>query len=342
MTAYLSLRDLPLSRRLTAPPYSPIPGESLLGLEPGERDSVRDLLYGLLLPSGNDAAVTLAQGDAGSVPAFVAKMNRAAARLGLTETHYATPVGLDSPGNYSTAHDLVELVEALRRDPRFRRITDTRHATLRDGAEVRHVTNHNDLVLSVPWVNGVKTGYTKDAGYVLVASGTMHGVTLISAVLDTPSIAARDEGSLELLRYGFSQYRPRTALSPHRSVAQVPVKFSRSRLALRPASGARFWMRAGQRVRVRTRTPHRVTGPIRRGQRLGSATATAPGGRRRTVALRAARAVPTPTSPAAVERALPGTPDRQLAGIAATIATILALAGGVSLVTLPFRRPRLR
>src|SRR6185312_944507 len=102
--------------------YRPIAGESLMGLHPGERDTVHDLLYGMLLPSGNDAAVTLADGVAGSVPRFVAMMNATARRLGLTETHYATPVGLDSPGNYSTAHDLVKLAEILRRNPLFRKI----------------------------------------------------------------------------------------------------------------------------------------------------------------------------------------------------------------------------
>src|SRR5204862_6630431 len=101
-----------------APVYHPIPGESLLGLEPGERDTVHDLLYGLLLPSGNDAAVTLADGVAGSVPAFVERMNRAAARLGLQHTHYATPAGLDRPANYSTAADLARLARVLMRGRR--------------------------------------------------------------------------------------------------------------------------------------------------------------------------------------------------------------------------------
>src|SRR4051794_26663164 len=86
MTAYLALHRLPLKRQVTAPAYHPIPGESLLGLEPGERMSVRDLLYGLLLPSGNDAAVTLADGVAGSTVAFAQDMNRAARHLGLDET----------------------------------------------------------------------------------------------------------------------------------------------------------------------------------------------------------------------------------------------------------------
>ncbi len=126
MTAYLALRDLRPRERLTAPPYQPEPGEALLGLHPGERDTVHDLLYGMLLPSGGDAAVTLADGDAGSIPAFVAKMNRAAAALGLTDTHYSTPVGVDTPGNYSTPRDLAHLARVLLRNPRFARIVTRR------------------------------------------------------------------------------------------------------------------------------------------------------------------------------------------------------------------------
>ena len=194
MTAYLALRELPLDERLVAPPYDPLPGESLLGLAPGERISVRDLLYGLLMASGNDAAVTLAEGVSGSVPAFVEEMNDAARRLGLSETSYANPIGLDEPGNYSSPHDLVELTLKLRRSRVFRRIVDTARATLRTGAHPRTVVNRNHLVGTVPWVNGVKTGYTPQAGDVLVASGTRKGITLVSVVMGAPTEAARDDG----------------------------------------------------------------------------------------------------------------------------------------------------
>ena len=207
MTAYLALHELPLQERLVAPPYHPLPGESLLGLEADERISVRDLLYGLLLPSGNDAAVALADGVAGSVPAFVEEMNRAASRLGLRDTSYANPIGLDEPGNYSSPRDLAKLTMRLRRQRLFRRIVDTARTTLQTGAHPRTIVNHNELVLKVPWIDGVKTGYTLDAGYVLIGSGTRKGVTLLSVVLGAPSVAARDQDTLSLLRYGFSLYR---------------------------------------------------------------------------------------------------------------------------------------
>ena len=137
--------------------------------------SVSDLLYALLLASANDAAVTLAEGASGSVPAFVREMNRTAAALGLTGTHYENPIGLDSAGNYSTASDLATLTRRLRRERIFREIVDTEHAVLKTGDHTREITNRNTLLFEAPWVNGVKTGHTLDAGYVLVGSGTPQG-----------------------------------------------------------------------------------------------------------------------------------------------------------------------
>jgi serine-type D-Ala-D-Ala carboxypeptidase (penicillin-binding protein 5/6) len=324
MTAYLALRDLPLRRRVAAPAYHAIPGESLLGLRAGERDTVRDLLYGLLLPSGNDAAVTLADGVAGSVPAFVARMNRAAAALGLRHTHYATPVGLDRPGNYSTAADLVRLARVLMRDPRFRRIVDSPSKTLRSGAVVRTVANRNDLLMEEPWIDGVKTGYTPDAGNVLVAAGRRHGIQLISAVLGAPSEYARDRSSLALLRYGFSLYRRQKPIRAGEALARPRERYWDERVALVAGHAASLWVRRGQRVAVRVRAPRQVSGPIRRGRRLGRARVLVGGEPRRTIALRTSRFVPAPAMPAGVAALLPGSPPAGLAVVAGLVALAAA------------------
>ncbi len=132
----------------------------------------------------------------GSVPAFVTAMNRAARRLGLTDTSYANPIGLDDPDNYSSAHDLVTLASILLRNRLFARIVDTPSATLHSGDHPRTVISRNTLLGRAPWLNGVKTGHTLGAGYVLVGSGTQHSTTLISAVLGTPSESARDADTL--------------------------------------------------------------------------------------------------------------------------------------------------
>ena len=277
MTAYLALHRLDPDRRLVAPRYIASPGESLLGLRPGERISVRDLLYGLLLASGNDAAVALAKGVAGSVPAFVRDMNGAARRLGLEDTSYANPIGLDAPGNDSSPRDLATLAQRLRGVRLFRRIVDTPRITLHSSAGERTVVNRNDLVGRVGWINGVKTGDTLDAGHVLVASGTRKGVTLISVVMGAPSIAARDEGTLALLRYGFSLYRVETPVHEGEELAAPPVPNAGERLSLIAARPLRGAVRRGERVDVRVRVPDHLEAPIRHGERIGSAALTVGG-----------------------------------------------------------------
>jgi serine-type D-Ala-D-Ala carboxypeptidase (penicillin-binding protein 5/6) len=308
MTAYLALRDLSLGRTVTAPPYHPIPGESLMGLRAGERVSVRDLLYGLLLPSGNDAAATLAVGDAGSIPAFVRRMNVTAHRLGLDDTSYANPIGLDDPGEYSSPRDLASLALRLRRNPLFRRIVDTPSKTLA-GAHPATVVNRNDLLARIPWINGVKTGYTPNAGNVLVGSGARKGVTLVSVVMGAPTEEARDAETLALLRYGFALYRRATPVrrGQRLGVAQVPNGDRPLPLLAARAVGATI--RRGQTLHVRVDAPTSVPAPIRRGQRIGRATVMAAGESVGSVPLLAARAAHVSASKslvAQVDDAIPG------------------------------------
>jgi serine-type D-Ala-D-Ala carboxypeptidase (penicillin-binding protein 5/6) len=308
MTAYVAMRELPLDKMITAPAYHPIPGESLLGLEPGETMSVRDLLYGLLLPSGNDAAVTLADGAAGSTDAFVDQMNRAVRRLGLDETSYANPIGLDAPGNYSSARDLADLALTLRRNALFRRIVNTGEITLHTGDHPRTIENHNALLLTHPWINGVKTGYTPDAGNVLVASGTQKGVTLLSVVMGAPSEAARDSDTLALLDYGFSLYHREQAVRPGEKLGSAQVPNGEESIRLEARGGLSATVRRGQTIDVALHAPRSIQAPIHRGERVGVATATLAGEPVGRVPVVAARSVkPASGSVVAdIDDALPG------------------------------------
>lgn len=291
MTAYVSLVELSLRRRLTAPRYRPSsPLESLANLNAGERMSVRDLLYALLHASANDAAVTLARGVSGSVPRFVREMNRTAAALGLTGTEFQNPIGLDSPRNYSTAGDLAALTLRLRREGIFRRIVATPSAKLRTGDRTREIQNRNTLLRRAPWVNGVKTGHTSQARYVLVGSGTRKGATLVSVVLGAPSEAARDAESLKLLEYGFSLYRSATPVREGERLGAPELRFQDTELPLVAARDLRVPVRRGQDVETLVSAPEEVEGPIDRGQELGRVTATVDGEEVGTVPLVAARA----------------------------------------------------
>jgi len=272
MTALLVLERSRLSDVVPAARYRALAVESKLGLRPGERMTVADLLRGLLIASANDAAVTLAQHVSRTPAAFVGEMNRRAAALGLRDTRFANPVGLDAPGNYSTARDLVKLTLALRAFPFFRRVVDTRSTTLESGARPRTIVNRNQLVREVDEVDGVKTGRTQGAGYVLVGSATRRRIRLISVVLGTPSEAARNVDSLKLLRFGFSKYRVSTAVARRQVLGRVPIRFrTGAELDLVASRTVRRSIRRGSRLERRVMgAPQEVEGPIREGQRLGT------------------------------------------------------------------------
>jgi D-alanyl-D-alanine carboxypeptidase (penicillin-binding protein 5/6) len=275
MTALITLQHVHhLGTVFTQNDWYPAAEDSQLGLDPGDRMSVHDLLLAMMLPSADDAAEDLADNvGRGSVARFVAMMNAEAALLGLRHTHYSTPIGLDTPGNYSTASDLVRLAAYdLSHSAYFARIVALPGAVLHTGP-VGYVANRNDLVGRVPWIDGVKTGHTGDAGYVLVASGERNGMKLISAVLGTSSEQARDANTLALLGYGFEDFSLRT-------VVRAGEVLARPRVNERPGARAQLvaastYARVLPRdapVRVEVRAARHVTGPLPARAVLGTAT----------------------------------------------------------------------
>jgi D-alanyl-D-alanine carboxypeptidase (penicillin-binding protein 5/6) len=298
MTALITLERADLDDVYRAPDYHAAAAESLVGLQPGERMKVRDLLRGLLITSGNDAAETLARGVAGSEGAFVRLMNRRASQLGLEHTHYANPIGLDAPDAHSSARDLVELARYLRTKPFFRRTVKQASIKLESGAVPRSFNNRNTLVRNVPWVNGVKTGHTSQAGQVLVGSGRQHGIQVISAVLDEPSTAARDEDTVKMLRFGMSQFQRISAAPAGMKVGvSVPIRYRRGaelQLVVGP-NGERTVVPKHRRDLVTIharRFPSQVAGPIAFGQQLGDADVMQDGRKIATVPLVASGEVP--------------------------------------------------
>jgi serine-type D-Ala-D-Ala carboxypeptidase (penicillin-binding protein 5/6) len=292
MTAHLTLENEPLGKRVRMAPYSAIPSESLLGIPAGTPISVRDLLYSLILESANDSAHTLAEVVGGSQAHFVAEMNRSAAALGLADTHYSNPIGLDSPGNYSSARDLATLARRLLRDPTFAKIANSPSAILRSLHPPPQIGTRNTLLLRAPWITGVKTGHTLGAGYVEVGSARRQGVELISAVLGAPSEAQRDDESLDLIDYGFSQYRTRRPVAAGQVLATPSIRYSGGELPLRAAHEISAGVRRGQRLQTQVRAPDRVTGPVGRGARLGKVTVLVDGRVAGSAPLFASRSVP--------------------------------------------------
>jgi D-alanyl-D-alanine carboxypeptidase (penicillin-binding protein 5/6) len=271
MTALLTLERERLGRTFTAVPYHAAPAESVIGLHAGERLTVADLMRGLLLASANDAAATLAARVGGSRARFVRLMNRRARELGLHETHYANPIGLDEAGNHSSAEDLVKLTLILRRNQFFREVTNLPSATLKTGSRPRTIVNRNTLVREVPAVNGVKTGHTSTAGYILVGSATRDGITVISVVLDEPSEAARDADSLTLLRYGLSRYHRVTGVKRGRAYATAKLAHRNERVSLVATRTVRRTVRRGEHLTTRVLgAPRQLDGPLPARARVGT------------------------------------------------------------------------
>jgi len=299
MTALLTLENTELSEKATASDYVAAPIESKLSLRPGERLSVADLVRGLMLESANDAAVTLAEHVAGTRAAFVRMMNKRARELKLANTHFANPIGLDAPGNYSSAHDLARLAVELRRHSFVRKVADRTSATLTTGYRARTIRNRNTLLSKDRYVNGLKTGHTSTAGYVLVGTRTRHRVTLVSVVLGTPSLAARDHDALALLQWGAGRYERIRPVMQGTVVGTPDIRYRRgATLTLVTAGRVRRTVRKGTQIEVNdVGVPDTVTGPIKRGQRFGYREVLADGKRIAAVPIVSSASVPAADFP---------------------------------------------
>jgi D-alanyl-D-alanine carboxypeptidase (penicillin-binding protein 5/6) len=275
MTALVTLEKASLDDVMTTINYRGSSVESLAGFRGGEKVTVRDLLRALLITSANDAAATLAQRVAGSRAAFVKLMNAKARQLKLTNTHYANPIGLDSPDNYSTATDLAKLTLILRRNAFFRETTNLPRVTLKSGNHPRTFANRNVLVRNVPAVNGVKTGHTSTAGYILVGSASRAGITVVAVVLDDPSESARDSDALNLLKYGLGRYHVVTAVKKDQIVGHAPLTHRGEQVDLVAGETVRRTTRRGDKLVVTvTGAPTTIDGPLPKGARVGTVTVT--------------------------------------------------------------------
>jgi D-alanyl-D-alanine carboxypeptidase (penicillin-binding protein 5/6) len=335
MTALVVLQHISnLSRTFTMPNWRADSVDSQIGLDPGEKMSVSDLMLAILLPSADDAAYDLAYnvGD-GSISRFVADMNADAVSLGLTHTHYANPIGLDSPENYSSPYDLTRLAAyMLAHYPVFAHDVRLSHATLRTGNYVRNVTSTDTLLGTEPWLTGVKTGHTNAAGYILVSSGTQNRLTLIASVLGTASEAARNANALALLQYGFAAFHQVSPLRADAVVARLPVKEESRRAVVITASAWGMVLPRTDRVTLRVHLPARLTGPARAHGRVGTETVLVNGRPAATVVLILGRAIPEVPTLTKLSHSL----------VKPTTLGVLALLVGVLLTALELRRRRPR
>lgn len=270
MTAMVALSRLPQDRLITARDYNGAPAESTMNLRAGERLTLGDLLYGLLLPSANDAAYTLAIASSGSVKKFVAAMNSRAKALGMRDTLFGNAVGLDTPRNVSSARDMAALARAAIRDERISTIVDKPKKRLRSGDQPRTVRNRNRLVGRYAFVDGIKTGRTARAGFALVGSATRGTGRVISVVLGAGSEAERDSQSLKLLRFGRAHFRQVGLAAPAHRALLLPVRLQDRSVGAYPSQAVTLSVRNRDRVRLVASTSAEIEGPLKRGARVGT------------------------------------------------------------------------
>ena len=241
-----------------------IEGSSMY-LQEGEVLTVQELLYGLMLRSGNDAAVALAIYCGGTVEGFAQLMNDKAHRLGLTGTHFENPHGLDSPNHYSTARDLAVLTAYAMKNPIFAQTVSTR--SVRVGQ--RQLTNHNKLLWQVEGADGVKTGYTKAAGRILVSSALRNGRRLICVTINDGNDWA-DHAAL--LNDGFSDYSVKTVVEAGDILGTVSVlSGEESQVQVLAAEDFAFSLAENEKPVIVLSGPGFVYAPVVRGQAAGFA-----------------------------------------------------------------------
>lgn len=206
MTAILIIENGNLQDTVTVSKKAAGTGGSRLGLKTNDTITVQDLLYGLLLCSGNDAAVCLAEYLSGSVPEFANLMNQKALELNLTQTHFVTPHGLDSEEHYTTSYELALLANYALNNNKFKEIVGTKNYTVTINGYPKMLSNTNELLGNLNGVYGVKTGFTNGANRCLVTACQRNGMDIICVVLGADTKKFRTQDSIKLIEYTFQNY----------------------------------------------------------------------------------------------------------------------------------------
>jgi serine-type D-Ala-D-Ala carboxypeptidase (penicillin-binding protein 5/6) len=267
MTVLVALDRARPATPIVVDPQANIVGESSVQLRAGERLSLGDLFKAALIQSANDAAYAIAAGlSRGDVATFVGAMNVKAARLGLRDTHYVRPDGLDAAGHYSSASDVTRLARIAMRKPFVREVVRHRTDVIAGG---RRLDTWNDLLGSFPGLIGVKTGHTGGAGWCEVAAARGRGVTIYATILGSPSRAQRNSDLAALLRWGLSRYRVAQVITAGRRYANVETGYGRGPLSLVASSPLRRAVRVGRPLVERVVAAGAVELPVRKGTRLG-------------------------------------------------------------------------
>jgi D-alanyl-D-alanine carboxypeptidase (penicillin-binding protein 5/6) len=268
MTVLVALELARPELHVTVSPAATAIGEATINLRPGERITVGELVEAALIQSANDAAWALAAGvGRRDVSAFVARMNAKARALGLRDTRFVRPDGLDVAGHVSSARDVTLLARIAMHNPVIRSIVDERSATISGG---RRLHTWNDLLGTLRGTIGVKTGHTAAAGWSQVAAVNAPGFVLYATLLGSPTRAQRNADLAALIRWGLSLYRPVEVVSRSRVYAQADVGYGRKPLDVVAAARVVRPVRVGRPLREVVVAPAVARLPVRKNQRVGT------------------------------------------------------------------------
>lgn len=207
MTAIIVLENANLNDEVIVSAKAAGIGGSRLGLKKNDKITVMNLLYGLMLCSGNDAAIALAEHVAGSVESFADKMNEKARDLKLQNTHFVSPHGLDNPEHYTTAYELAIIADYAMDNEEFTKIVGTKNATVMINGYSKNIKNTNELLGYLNGVKGIKTGFTNNAGRCLVTCTNRSGFEIITVVLGADTKKFRTEDSIKLIEYTYKNFK---------------------------------------------------------------------------------------------------------------------------------------
>ena len=264
MTALVAIETCSLEEQVEVTRAHMAEGSSMY-LRPGERLTLETLLYGLMLCSGNDAALAVADHCGPGVEAFVARMNEKARELGMTRTAFANPNGLDEEGHYSTARDMAVLAAYAMENGTFARIVSTRRVT----AGGRTMVNHNKLLSRYEGCIGLKTGFTKASGRTLVTCAERDGMRLVAVTLNDGNDWADHSA---LFDYGFAHYKLQRPASLYQEAGRVPVLNSATgQIPLRYGGGFAYPVGEGETLECRWEADGCVFAPVEAGTRAGEA-----------------------------------------------------------------------
>ncbi len=270
MTALVAIETADLTDVATISLQASLVGESSIPVNAGDTFTVAELVDATLVHSANNAAFALAEHVGGNVLRFVELMNDRAEALGLTHTHYTNPHGLDEDRHYTSARDLATLARAAMANERFRAVAGLDTVSIKGKA----YDNTNELIGRYDGATGIKTGFTDDAGYCLVASAERDGVSLIAVVLGAESMRERFTQAETLLDWGFEHYRRTRLVSADTTAALVPVSeyLDRTVAAIVPADVSTVLFDLSGPVTTRLEVLQRVDAPVAAGDTLGTLT----------------------------------------------------------------------